>query len=62
MFTLENDQLRITVSPRGAELQEICHKANGLQYLWGGDPAFWGKKSPVLVPIVGTLKKKYFLF
>ncbi len=62
MFTLENDQLRITVSPRGAELQEICHKANGLQYLWGGDPAFWGKKSPVLFPIVGTLKKNTFYF
>jgi galactose mutarotase-like enzyme len=28
--------------------------------MWSGDPAFWGKKSPVLFPIVGGLKNSTY--
>jgi galactose mutarotase-like enzyme len=56
MFTLENELLTISVHPLGAELQRLYRKDTGLEYLWGGDPVFWGKFSPVLFPIVGTLK------
>lgn len=62
MFTIENDVLSISVHEHGAELSSIYHKQTGLEYLWSGDPLFWAKKSPVLFPIVGTLKKNnYFL-
>ena len=54
MITLHNETLTAIISPLGAELQSLLH-ANGLQYMWGGNPAFWGKHSPVLFPIVGTL-------
>ena len=57
MYTLQNDLLEITVASKGAELQKIYNKETGLDYLWEGDPAFWGKHSPVLFPIVGTLKE-----
>lgn len=57
MFTLENESLKITMAARGAELQSIYCKTNGMEYMWNGDPAFWGKHSPVLFPIVGTLKE-----
>ena len=61
MFTLENELLKICVLGKGAELQSIFHKKNQLEYLWSGDPAFWAKKSPILFPIVGTLKNdRYF--
>ena len=56
MFTIENDQLRISVKSKGAELDSLFSKETGLEYLWSGDPAFWAKKSPILFPIVGTLK------
>ena len=56
MFIIENEKLRIAISSKGAELQQIIDKQTGLEYLWSGDPAYWGKKSPVLFPIVGTLK------
>jgi galactose mutarotase-like enzyme len=62
MMQLENSQLRISVSPKGAELQSIFNKANQLEYLWSGDPAFWGKKSPVLFPIVGGLKNNSYTY
>jgi galactose mutarotase-like enzyme len=46
----------VQISAAGAELQSIVSKDNSMEYMWSGDPAFWGKKSPVLFPIVGGLK------
>lgn len=43
----------ISVSHKGAELQNIT--ANGREYLWQGDPEFWGRRAPILFPIVGKL-------
>ena len=62
MFTIENEFLKIIIKAKGAELQSIFHKANQLEYLWNGDPAFWSKKSPVLFPIVGTLKNDTYFY
>lgn len=58
--TIENELLQIKVSSFGAELQSIQHKNSQLEYLWQGDPTFWGRRSPVLFPIVGALKERYF--
>ena len=43
----------ISVSHKGAELQNIT--ANGRECLWQGDPKFWGRRAPILFPIVGKL-------
>jgi galactose mutarotase-like enzyme len=56
MFFIEDQQLKVSIHPKGAELQSIFHKPHGIEYMWGGDPAIWGKHSPLLFPIVGTLK------
>ncbi len=45
--------MEIQVSTHGAELQSLV--ANGHEYLWQGDPAFWGRRAPILFPIVGRL-------
>ena len=62
MIIIENDFLKIVIAEKGAELQSIINKKTQLEYLWKGDPAFWGKKSPVLFPIVGTLKNDTYYF
>ncbi len=56
MITLENELIAATISPNGAELQSLKSKQTGIEYMWSGDAAYWGKCSPVLFPIVGTLK------
>ncbi|HZF63915.1 MAG TPA: aldose 1-epimerase family protein [Chitinophagaceae bacterium] len=56
MFTIENEQLKVEVDKKGAELQSIFSKEHSLEYMWNADPAFWNKRSPVLFPIVGALK------
>ena len=62
MFTIEDQQLRINIHPKGAELQSIFHKGLQTEYMWNGDPALWGKHSPLLFPIVGTLKDNTYYF
>ena len=51
MEILKNEQLQIVVSEHGAELQSI-KDAEGKEYLWQGDPKYWGRRSPILFPIV----------
>ncbi len=53
--TLTNDVLSVVISTHGAELQSIVNIRTGEQYLWQGDSAFWGRRSPVLFPIVGSV-------
>lgn len=62
MEYLENDHLKISVNPQGAELTHLYDKVTQTEYMWSGDPAFWGKHSPVLFPIVGTLKADTYLY
>lgn len=59
---LENEKLKLEISEFGAELQEIKLKENGRNYLWNGDSAFWGRRSPVLFPFVGALKNKEYRY
>lgn len=62
MFTIESHLLKASIHPKGAELQSLLQKESGIEYMWKGDPAVWGKFSPVLFPIVGTLKGNTYYY
>ena len=62
MILLENENIKVAISPKGAELQSIHSKTTDFEYLWKGDPQYWGKFSPVLFPIVGALKDNKYIF
>ncbi|MCK1971874.1 aldose 1-epimerase family protein [Bacillus safensis] len=55
MRTIENDQLLVQIHEKGAEVREVLDKKSGRHYMWSGDPAYWGRVSPILFPIVGRL-------
>lgn len=59
---LENQHLKASFSSKGAELQSLIKKSNGINYLWRGDAKFWGKHSPILFPIVGALKDNTYRY
>ncbi len=59
---IENENLKVEISTFGAELQKIEYKKNGKNYLWNGDKAFWGRRAPVLFPVVGALKNKEYSY
>ena len=57
--TISNSILSASINHAGAELFSLKSNQNK-EYIWEGNPDFWGKHSPVLFPIVGTLKKNIY--
>lgn len=53
-ITLKNDSASAKIISKGAELKSLI--VNGKELMWRADPAFWGKTSPLLFPMIGTLK------
>ena len=62
MVTLQNEELVIAIAHKGAELVELVSKKTGKPYLWYGDKKYWGRRSPVLFPLVGSLKNKKYRY
>lgn len=60
MVQLQNEILSVVINEKGAELQSI--QANGIEYMWQADAAYWSKHSPVLFPIVGELKDGKYIY
>jgi galactose mutarotase-like enzyme len=58
--TISNSKLSASIKHAGAELFSIKDNQNN-EYIWEGNPDFWGKHSPVLFPIVGTLKNNTYI-
>lgn len=67
--TIQSEQLTVQIDEKGAELHSIRNRQTEIEYLWQGDKAYWGRRAPILFPIVGRLKedrytykgKEYFL-
>jgi galactose mutarotase-like enzyme len=57
--TIKNSNLTAVIKHFGAELCSLKDNSN-TEYIWGGNPEFWGKHSPILFPIVGTLKNSSY--
>ena len=47
------------IAPLWAELVRLTD-ADGRDWQWGGDPAVWAGRAPILFPIVGTLRDDAF--
>jgi galactose mutarotase-like enzyme len=62
MYSIENKQFKATFTAKGAELIALENLQNNKNYIWNGNPDFWGKHSPILFPIVGTLKNDTYYY
>ena len=56
--TIENGSLAVRIAPKGAEMQSIV--CDGIERLWCGDPAVWGRHAPLLFPLIGRLRDGYY--
>lgn len=54
-ITLKNAKCRAVIYSKGSELKSLL--VNGRELMWSGDPMFWANTSPVLFPMIGTLKE-----
>ncbi|WP_281239467.1 aldose 1-epimerase family protein [Flavobacterium praedii] len=59
--TISNSILTAQIKHIGAELFSLKNSSNK-EYIWNGNPTYWGKHSPVLFPIVGTLKNNTYQY
>jgi galactose mutarotase-like enzyme len=59
--TISNSILTAEIKHTGAELCSLKDNSNK-EYIWNGNSEFWGKHSPVLFPIVGTLKDNTYKY
>ncbi|MDD3003503.1 aldose 1-epimerase family protein [Flavobacterium sp.] len=59
-ISIKNQFLEAVFKDTGAEL--ISLTSNDREYIWNGNPKFWAKHSPVLFPIVGTLKNDTYYY
>lgn len=59
-YKLENSELIIHLNGAGAELTSIIRKSDQRQYLWDGNPLYWKRHSPILFPLVGSLKNQSY--
>lgn len=60
-YTIQNDQLRVSVLEKGAELCSIQSVEKGTEYMWQADPNIWGSHAPNLFPVIGCLKDNGFI-
>lgn len=59
--SIENQYLKVDINEKGAELFSIKSKKTNVEYLWQGNPEFWGGRAILLFPICGRLfGGKYF--
>ena len=54
VHTIKNGAMCATIDTLGAQLQSLT-AADGTEYLWYGDPAYWGSRATNLFPYVGRL-------
>ena len=59
--TIQNAFLTVTVSEQGAELRSI-QDAAGTEYLWQGDPTYWGDRAPLLFPFIARLTNNSYKY
>jgi len=59
---LDNKKIKIEVDSQGAQLQKLVLKKDDKNYLWHGDSKYWGRRAPILFPIVGRLKEDKYIY
>ena len=59
-YTLKNQSLELVVSTAGAEIRSL--KKASTEYIWQGDPAYWGRRTPILFPFVGMVRGGVYRF
>lgn len=60
LCTIASEDLVVTISPVGAELQSVCYQ--GKEYLWQGDPAYWTGRAPNLFPYIARLTEGKYIY
>ena len=59
-YTITDGKFTATVDTMGAELVSFTDGAQ--EYIWTGDPTYWGGQNPHLFPVIGRVKEGHIDF
>ena len=62
VYELSNETLTAQFSDMGAELMSLKNNKTGQEYMWHGDKKYWGRRSPILFPMVGRLREGKYTY
>lgn len=62
IYSIENEQLRISINSDGAELYSLYSKKTNTEYLWQGLSEFWSGRAYNLFPFIGRMCGGYYLY
>ena len=57
-YTLENQDYRVILRSKGAELTSLFHKPSQTEFLWQADAQYWGAACAGSVPHRWSLKSR----
>ena len=61
MFKIKNEYLTVAIHEKGATLWSV-KDIDGMEYLWQGNPKYWGDRAPNLFPYIARMTEgKYTL-
>lgn len=60
MIILKNDDLEVSLHPKGAEIHKIVGLHDHINYMWRRDPILWANSAPILFPFVGAVNNNEF--
>ena len=61
VLAIANSKIKLEVDTLGAQMMTLTD-SDGIQYLWEGDPKYWGKRAPNLFPFIGRLTDNSYSF
>ena len=62
IYTIENEQLKVSVNTLGAQLYSFYSKVTDTEYLWQGNPAYWKDRAHNLFPFIGRMYEGIFYY
>ena len=62
IVSISNENLVAKIQTNGAELISLINNATQEEIIWEGSPLYWEKHSPILFPIVGSLKNNAYTY
>ncbi len=61
LYSLKNDLIKLSISSVGGELASAIGN-DGFDFVWSGDPAYWGAHGPLLFPLCGRIKNGEYTY
>ncbi len=61
IIKIENSAFSAEINTKGAELQNLIRKSDGMDIIWHGDKSVWGNHAPLLFPYVARCLDNHFM-